>query len=216
MLSKSKSPARLLFIAPHPDDEIVSGYGIISLARRLNWNVRIIVVTDGTASHRNSPRFTNKRLLKVREKETVKGLCQLGVAKSNILFCQLPDGGLDSCSQRRIEQQFVRPLRQQAASSNIIIGPGIKDAHPDHANVGQIVSDYIPPQKLWTYITWKQSMGTAQNIFVLPTNSALKRAALKRYRTQCGHIDDDPLGFSFTRMQLHQFCRPFEHFRRML
>lgn len=202
----------MLFVAPHPDDEIVSGYGLISAARSLGMDVRIMIVTDGTASHRNSVRFPQKRLRNVREKESVQGLRGLGIHKSKIWFSRLPDGGLDSCSEQRIQRDFVRPMMQTAASCDIVVGPAPQDAHPDHADVGRIMNDRLPQRKLRTYITWEKLTDSQQNIAAVPTRTNCKRAALKRYRTQCGLIDDDLLGFSFSTSQINRFCRPFELF----
>ena len=46
--------ARAVVVAPHPDDEVLAVGGLLAQLARLGGAIRVIAVTDGTASHRGS------------------------------------------------------------------------------------------------------------------------------------------------------------------
>src|ERR1700733_13799140 len=58
--------ARAVIVAPHPDDEILGTGGLLAQLSDLGRKVLIIAVTDGTASHPDSPQWPAARLAAIR------------------------------------------------------------------------------------------------------------------------------------------------------
>ena len=57
---------RLLVVAPHPDDEVLGSGGLLHLAVRAGRAVRVLLATDGQASHPGSSRWPVPRLVPAR------------------------------------------------------------------------------------------------------------------------------------------------------
>lgn len=97
-------PQRLLIVSPHPDDETLGCGGLIRRATAQGIPVTIVIVTNGDAFPWAVQRAYNKirpsssdyiRFGELRQKETLKALGELGVAKKNIIFLGYPDRGLE-------------------------------------------------------------------------------------------------------------------------
>ena len=63
------TPRCVLVIAPHPDDETIGAFALMARLRRRGVAVRILVVTDGGASHLASPTWPRRRLIRERQHE---------------------------------------------------------------------------------------------------------------------------------------------------
>jgi LmbE family N-acetylglucosaminyl deacetylase len=83
-----------LVIAPHPDDEVLGCGGLIALLRRVGTPVRVIVVSDGAASHPGSKAYPPPVLGRLRRAESEAGLRWLRVATGDVTFLGLPDGAI--------------------------------------------------------------------------------------------------------------------------
>lgn len=51
-----------LIVAPHADDESLACGGVISLLRKYNQTVYILLLSDGTLSHPNSVEYPAEKL----------------------------------------------------------------------------------------------------------------------------------------------------------
>jgi len=69
--------ARAVVVAPHPDDEVLGTGGLLAHLSALGRKVLIVAVTDGTASHPDSPAWPVERLAAVRPQETREALRNL-------------------------------------------------------------------------------------------------------------------------------------------
>ncbi|MET0375034.1 MAG: PIG-L family deacetylase, partial [Rhizorhabdus sp.] len=88
------TPRRLLVVAPHPDDEAIGAHAMMTRLRRRGVAVRVVIVTDGAASHPSSARWPRRRLVAERRRESRRVLRQIGVAADAVTFLDLPDGRL--------------------------------------------------------------------------------------------------------------------------
>jgi len=91
--------ARLLVLAPHPDDEVLAAGGQIQLAKAAGAEVRIVWLTAGDgfdlASGRPAPRPEALRALAIRRMEEANEAAEiLGVSKEGRVFLGYPDQGL--------------------------------------------------------------------------------------------------------------------------
>ncbi|BCJ87104.1 PIG-L deacetylase family protein [Effusibacillus dendaii] len=93
---------RILFVAPHPDDETLGGAALIQKALAQKKQVKVVIMTCGDGYERAvienfgvvSPKPADyQRLGKARRAESIAALNRLGVKQSDILFLGYPDGG---------------------------------------------------------------------------------------------------------------------------
>jgi LmbE family N-acetylglucosaminyl deacetylase len=73
------SAARLVVIAPHPDDEVLACGGLIAEHLLHGGRCLVIAVTDGDASHLGSVHWTRQTLALARRGESAEGLRHLGM-----------------------------------------------------------------------------------------------------------------------------------------
>src|SRR2546428_6283181 len=90
--------ARLLVLAPHPDDEVLGAAGLIEAARRRGADVRVIVATDGGAGP--DKLGIGKDLAREREAETRRAVAALGLAPASVSFLRAKDGRLGATWDR--------------------------------------------------------------------------------------------------------------------
>lgn len=207
------APRCLLVVAPHPDDETIGAHGLITRLRRRGTEVRVLIVTDGRASHPNSVAWPRARLVRERQQESRRAMRRVGVAAGSIKFLGLPDGALASVaplSRRRIAaavRAAPRPL--------LVLTPAASDHHPDH----RVTADAIGTAaragvRHLAYPVWPAGarLRGARTLGLSTQERLAKRCAIRGYRTQAGRITDDPAGFAMTRAQIAAFSRPVETF----
>lgn len=94
---------RLLVIAPHPDDDILSAGGTMALAIEDGASVLVVFLTDGDANQGGKRLITMspfhsargyRALGSRRQKEAVLALGRLGVGPESAFFLNYPDRGL--------------------------------------------------------------------------------------------------------------------------
>ena len=83
---------RVVVVAPHPDDETLGCGGAISLLIAKGYQVKVLIVSDGTGSHPNSQKYPALALQAIRSQETIAALAILGVKPEAITFLRLKDG----------------------------------------------------------------------------------------------------------------------------
>jgi LmbE family N-acetylglucosaminyl deacetylase len=137
---------RLLVLAPHPDDEIVSNAGLIQAAHAAGAAVRIVWATDGEnnpwaqlVSERRWPVSANDhaRWGALRRGESRRALQVLGVPDAGQRWLGLPDGGLTRLwmsGDRRLADSLASAM--QTFHPTIVSAPSIFDGHPDHSSMG--------------------------------------------------------------------------------
>ncbi len=213
MTRRLPKPRNLMVVAPHADDEAIGAYGWIAQLRRRGVAVRILVVTDGAASHPSSWRWPPSRLVRERQRETRREMRRIGVTADRIMFLGLPDGGLSAMATRA--RRRIAGVVRRASVPLTLLGPAPGDDHPDH----RIVADSLARCRRaglhrLGYPVWPAGR-TPPHSIALPLGAQArlaKRLAILRYRTQAGRITDDPAGFSMTRAQVAAFSRPCETF----
>lgn len=203
------NPAVTLVVAPHADDETIGAYGLIRLLRLRGREVRVVVVTDGAASHPSSPGWPRARLVAERRRETRRAMRGLGVSAGKIRFLGLPDGGLGEVSAHF---RAIARAARRIAGLRLVVAPTPADAHPDHrATAVGLALALLPGVRRLSYLVWGDKM-QGRSLFLREART-MKRAAIRRYRTQMGWIADDPAGFQIAPNELRAFSRPAELFR---
>ena len=204
----------VVVVAPHADDETIAAFHTISALRRRGARVDVVVVTDGAASHRASPSFPAPRLVALRRAETLGAMRLLGVPRHRVAFLDLPDGGLRDLGPAQV-RAVLRRLRARPRPDAVIV-PSASDAHPDHRVVARLC-DLAWPARVarLRYLVWPAPLQRARGggrMVGRHGDAGMKRAALHRYRTQTGMIEDDPDGFRLTTAMIRRMCAPAERF----
>lgn len=125
--------ARLVIVAPHPDDEILACGGLIASHAAKGGRVLVVAVTDGEASHDGAPSCRREFLACLRRNEQWQGLRVLGLPKPEVRALALADGQV---------QQHEATLRQQLMSllqaGDVVVSTWEHDGHPDHEATGRV------------------------------------------------------------------------------
>jgi LmbE family N-acetylglucosaminyl deacetylase len=221
------SRQRVVVVAPHPDDETLGCGGAIALMCAKGYDVKVLVVSDGTRSHPNSQQYPAPALRALREQETIAALEILGIEdRSRVTFLGLPDGAVPSVTSPAFQIAKLRCQRylKQTLPDTIFL-PWRVDPHADHRATWQLIqaailSLGISPQ-LIEYPIWDWDLQQQHSSPDLDQISgwrldisqvlSLKTQAIATYRSQLGElIVDDPVGFYLTPELLTNFTRPWE------
>lgn len=213
MRLRTGTPRCLLVVAPHPDDETIGAYGLMTRLRRRGVPVRVLVVTDGHASHPASRAWPRKRLVREREKETRRAVRQIGITTPQVTFLRLPDGSLKA--ESAVARRCIARALRRAPKPLLVVAPAASDDHPDHRVVAAAVAAVrLPGVRCLAYPVWPAGvrLGGARHLALTAQQRLAKRHAIRSYRTQTGRITDDPAGFAMTPAQIAAFSRPIETF----
>ncbi|HSC82389.1 MAG TPA: PIG-L family deacetylase [Pseudomonas sp.] len=125
---------RLVVVAPHPDDEVLGCGGILAGMRGRENDVVLVSVSDGEASHGDSPQWSAERLRQQRPYESAEALRRLGLDLSQLTWLRLglADGGIASH-----ERQLVRRLLPLLRAGDRVLSTWRLDGHCDHEAVGR-------------------------------------------------------------------------------
>ena len=89
LFSATLLDASILFVAPHPDDDVITSSGVIYAAVQRGEPLRVVFMTNGDLYGGASLGYT-------REDEAVTGESVLGVTEGNLIFLGYPDGYLNT------------------------------------------------------------------------------------------------------------------------
>lgn len=118
---------RYLVLAPHADDEAFGCGGTMALAIEAGAEVRVLIVTDGRASH---PDVSAQAVVQTRQQEARAAAAVLGGYAVD--FLALPDRGL------RYGVALVDRLQQAIADfqPDVVLCTPPSEPHPDHQALG--------------------------------------------------------------------------------
>jgi LmbE family N-acetylglucosaminyl deacetylase len=184
---------RILFISPHPDDEILAAGAFLAAQQKHGIEIAIIAVTDGENAYPE-----NAGLGELRRCEQEAALGQLGILPQNIRRLGLTDSGLQE-EKKHLEELLV-PF---VTSATHIFAPWPGDYHPDHEACGwaaQQVAQRAGASLSW-YFFWTWHRGTPEKLRGLELraftfdDSLLDRKlkALECHRSQLYRSTDDPV-----------------------
>ena len=120
------TPCDIVAITAHPDDMEICCGGTLALAVQQGWKAGAVEFTRGELGTRGT--------VAVRSREAEDAARVLGL--SCRLNLELPDGHLhDSDEARKLVVRVLRLMRPR-----VVIAPPLRDHHPDHIAVAEIVS----------------------------------------------------------------------------
>ncbi|WP_254603131.1 PIG-L deacetylase family protein [Sphingomonas bacterium] len=200
-------------IAPHPDDESIGAWALMAHLRSRGTMIRVLVVTDGAASHPGSRLWPRARLIRERQRETRRAMRIIGIGAGDVAFLGLPDGALPNAAvlaRRRVGRAVTcapRPL--------LLIAPEVGDDHADHRATARAAAQTRGAGiRRLAYPVWPagRNLRGARALILTGRQRLAKRQAIRSYRTQAGRITDDPSGFAMSRAQIAAFSRAREMF----
>lgn len=209
----------LVVVAAHPDDESLGAGGTIATAARRGARVRIVIATDGEASHPHSPTRDAASLAAVRRTEVTQAVGLLAGDGVTPVFLGLPDGGLADNAE-----VLAARLAPHLADATHVLTPWADDGHPDHDTCGAVVTDLLAGRAdvaLWQYPVWAWHWATPDELpwagirrLPLDGNAVQRKAdALLAHRSQHLPLSDAPGDEAILPPHvLAHFARDFETF----
>lgn len=138
---------RLLVVAAHPDDESLGAGGLIAEAVAHGAEVRIVVASDGEASHPRSLSHSSMQLATIRRAELDRALGRLHPGL-DVHLLGLPDGQL-----AHHLPELVAALASHAQGFSHVVTPWVGDRHPDHEACARAVQS-VRGVRHWQYPIW--------------------------------------------------------------
>lgn len=144
-------PRRVLFVAPHPDDEVFGAGGLIQHALSEKIPIEIVAVTDGEGSHPLSEVAQTLNLAEKRFRESKEALRRLGWDQPVITRLHLPDSNVAEC---RVQLQAA--LASILRPEDLCVAPWRHDGHPDHDVCGEsaLHASHAAGAKTLSYLVW--------------------------------------------------------------
>lgn len=185
---------KAIVLAPHPDDEVFAVGGIMRLMIRSGYDVMVLAVTDGEASHARSARITPQELRNIRLGETARAYRQLGIDPCRIRM-KFPDSQV--CSR---ERQLRDELDAHIDGATVVLAPLETDGHPDHDTVGRVARELgqnhgVP---LWQYAVWARlneeriTQGSPFAVLLTHDVALRKCRAMQTYSSQFIALGPEP------------------------
>ena len=237
-LSRRTRDASALIFAPHPDDEVLGCGGVIALKAQAGAAVKVVVMTDGRASH--SSLIAADELVRIRRAEAEEAALLLGLVAADYIFLDFEDHKLVHHRDAACEQ--VAEIIDQFKPDEIYLPPR-RDVISDHVETNRIVRRAIErisrpvvlleyPVWLWNGWPWtrggaryasgiaRRALGTVRDVAEImlacrtriDVGSVLnrKQAALAAYRSQTQRRNGNPRWAVLSDVAEGEFLRRFE------
>jgi len=105
-----KNMANILVFAPHPDDEILGCGGSIIKHVKNKHKVFVCYLSNGEFG---SPKYSPKKLFKIRKNEAIMVCEKIGIKKQNIFFLEIPDNQIMDTDTEKMKEimSLVRKIK---------------------------------------------------------------------------------------------------------
>ncbi|MCE9608806.1 MAG: PIG-L family deacetylase [Chthoniobacter sp.] len=197
---------RVLFFAPHPDDESLGGGGLVQKAVAVGAQMRFVFVTNGDRNpwpQRVMERSVfldakaRRRWGARRRQEALNALAILGIGEpAEAHFLGWPDQGVTPLLMRGDAEALEIICRQIAEwQPSYIITPAAEDVHPDHSAFFVLVQlalcrlrrRGIVVRHVVSYVVHAPKTGLAlavRPVALSPAEKAVKADAIQAHETQ--------------------------------
>jgi LmbE family N-acetylglucosaminyl deacetylase len=191
--------SRAVIVAPHPDDEILGFGGLMQQLAHLGRAMKLISVTDGSASHPGSKVWSAERLSVIRPQESAEAVKRLDVPLHSLQWVR---GGFSDSGVATQEEQLVTFLQRYLRPTDVVFCTWRHDGHSDHEAAGRAcavataaVGAQLHEVPIWAW-HWADPEDTrlpwdrARKILLAPETIARKRHAAHAFASQ---LHGDPL-----------------------
>lgn len=125
--------ARLVVLAPHPDDEVLACGGLLAAMANRQEDVQLISVTDGEGSHPDSAQWPRSRLRTERRRESERAVTALGFDLPRLAWQRL---GMSDGQVADRADALIALLSEDLRSTDVLVTTWRHDGHCDHEAVG--------------------------------------------------------------------------------
>lgn len=190
--------SRAVIIAPHPDDEVLGCGGLMHQLAQLGRPLKLISVTDGSASHPGSSTWPAERLSVIRPQESAEALRRLDLPMHSLQWIR---GGFADTSVAQQEDQLTAFIERYLEPTDVVFTTWANDGHSDHEAVGRAsaraahaVGARLHEVPIWAWhwaspeddrLPWER----ARKILLEPADIARKRHAAHAFASQ---LEGDP------------------------
>ena len=139
-IEEPKEKEKILFFAPHPDDETLAGAGFIARAKQNQSEIKVIFLSDGNKRGKGK-----QRILEAKEAARI-----LGLNEDDLIFLNLEDGKLAENKGLLLKKLEEKKLKE--FGPDLIILPFENDEHSDHrisSTIEQAFKEYPKIKKLY-------------------------------------------------------------------
>ncbi|WP_248749843.1 PIG-L family deacetylase [Pseudomonas sp. MWU15-20650] len=126
--------SRIVVIAPHPGDEVLACGGLLQLLSTREHPLKLISITDGSASHPGSNVWPASRLSVVRPQESVEALRRLGMPLHSLKWIR---GGFHDNALAAREQPMSQFIARYLQPGDVVFSTWRNDGNDDHDAVGR-------------------------------------------------------------------------------
>ena len=184
---------RVIVVAAHPDDETLGAGGLIAECFANSIPVDVVIVTDGAASHPDSPTVSTAQLIARRAAE-VRTAIEILAPGSAVTLLGFPDGAV--LENRDRVHDALAVVLQNSPGTNLLASTWRGDGHRDHRVVGEICANLAAMSgiRLIEYPVWmwhwstpdnaKTPWPTLRSLALRPASVAAKRRAIAAYESQ--------------------------------
>jgi LmbE family N-acetylglucosaminyl deacetylase len=205
-----KLSKRLIVFSPHPDDETLGCGGTIAKKISENYEVTIVVMTDGRLAFSSvlgiNSNPTPEELKSIRKEEVIRAAAILGVPRRNLVFFDFEDRTLKE--HEKEAEAKVKSIFEANPPAEIYF-PYEKDCHMDHQATNRIVSHSVKHLKDSTLeyqysivqrftclgpkiVGWSLQNRLSDNLVQIDISEflPLKKAAIKEFKSQLTILSD--------------------------
>ena len=173
-----------MIAAPHPDDEVLGCGGVMAWLVDHGFELEILAVTDGAASHARSRMITRDVLVDRRIAERLAALAELGLAGIPVHRLGFSDAGTTG-----EECDLATAISSHLDEDTTLLVPWVHDGHPDHEAVARAgISAARATGAEWFEVPiWARVRGehcTPSHVLELGSFRSRKRRAVEEFRSQ--------------------------------
>ena len=112
----------VMFIGAHPDDDARS-FGTLAMLQDHGNQIYIIILTSGNVGTQD-PQISMTDLARIRKKEEIEALAELGIPAEHYINMGYNDGMLELQNKKEIMTRLVRQIRKYKPDVLIAFDPG--------------------------------------------------------------------------------------------
>jgi LmbE family N-acetylglucosaminyl deacetylase len=211
--------ARLIVLAPHPDDEVLTCGGLLAAMARRQDDVQLIAVTDGEGSHPGSPLWPIQRLQSERPRESEHAVAHLGLDVMRLSWQRL---GLRDGQVAEQAESLIALLSEHLRPGDVLVTTWRHDGHCDHEAVGHCAAQAVAnsgatlveiPVWAWHWaepndprIPWEQ----ARKFWLSDEQLQRKRKAIGAHLSQLQNDPSTGAPAVLSESTLERLLQPFE------
>lgn len=187
------SVTEVVVVAAHPDDESLGAGGLISEFAARGIPVRVIIVTDGAASHPRSPTTSSGERAAVRREEAATAVRRLS-AEATLTLLDFPDGEV-----RENTDAIRAALATSITGRPLLVSTWRSDGHRDHRIVGELCAEIandrgltLAEYPIWLW-HWGAPEADLEGFASMPIGVealAAKRSAIHAHESQVSALSD--------------------------